>query len=72
MFLLLFIIMRMKKRQHYFDILKAFFIRHSSEYKTLCTHNLEDEHLASCLADVIFDFYIENLEYSVTIRRFIL
>ena len=23
-----------KKRQHYFDILKAFFIRHSSEYKT--------------------------------------
>ena len=24
----------MKKRQHYFDILKAFFVRHSSEYKT--------------------------------------
>ena len=24
----------MKKRQHYFDILKAFFIRHSLEYKT--------------------------------------
>ena len=24
-----------KKRQHYFDILKAFFVRHSSEYKTL-------------------------------------
>ena len=23
-----------KKRQHYFDILKAFFVRHSSEYKT--------------------------------------
>ena len=23
-----------KKRQHYFDILKAFFLRHSSEYKT--------------------------------------
>ena len=23
-----------KKRQHYFDILKAFIIRHSSEYKT--------------------------------------
>ena len=24
----------MKKRQHYFDILKAFFVRHSSEYRT--------------------------------------
>ena len=24
-----------KKRQHHFDILKAFFVRHSSEYKTL-------------------------------------
>ena len=24
----------MKKRQHYCDILKAFFVRHSSEYKT--------------------------------------
>ena len=24
-----------KKRQHYFDILKAFFVRHSSEYKML-------------------------------------
>ena len=24
-----------KERQHYFDILKAFFVRHSSEYKTL-------------------------------------
>ena len=23
-----------KKRQHYLDILKAFFVRHSSEYKT--------------------------------------
>ena len=23
-----------KKRQHYFDLLKAFFVRHSSEYKT--------------------------------------
>ena len=23
-----------KKRQHYFDTLKAFFVRHSSEYKT--------------------------------------
>ena len=23
-----------KKRQHYFDILKAFFVRHSSEYTT--------------------------------------
>ena len=23
-----------RKRQHYFDILKAFFVRHSSEYKT--------------------------------------
>ena len=23
-----------KKRQHYFDILEAFFVRHSSEYKT--------------------------------------
>ena len=23
-----------KKRQHYFDILKALFVRHSSEYKT--------------------------------------
>ena len=24
-----------KKRQHYFDILKAFFVQHSSEYKSL-------------------------------------
>ena len=24
----------MKKREHYFDILKAFFVQHSSEYKT--------------------------------------
>ena len=23
-----------KKRQHYFDILRAFFVRHSSEYET--------------------------------------
>ena len=23
-----------KKRQHYFEMLKAFFVRHSSEYKT--------------------------------------
>ena len=23
-----------KKRQHYFDILKAYFVRHSSEYRT--------------------------------------
>ena len=33
-FLLLVIYIRTKKRQHYFDILKAFFVRPSSEYKT--------------------------------------
>ena len=34
-----------KKPQHYFDILKAFFVRHSSEYKTSDSYRKVDRNM---------------------------